>query len=53
MSASGPKDLFLRVTLGPDVAIGPGKAALLEGVARTGSISAAGRTLGIGKEHRS
>jgi molybdate transport system regulatory protein len=47
MTASAPKDIFLRVTLGPDVALGPGKAALLEGVARTGSISAAGRTLGM------
>jgi len=47
MHESGPKDLFLRVTLGPDVTIGPGKAALLEGVAQTGSISAAGRTLGM------
>ena len=37
----------LRVVLAPDVAIGPGKADLLEGVAETGSIAAAGRRLGM------
>jgi molybdate transport system regulatory protein len=47
MSGNPPNDLFLRVTLGPDVSIGPGKAALLEGIAQTGSISAAGRALGM------
>lgn len=47
MPAADPNDLFLRVNLGPAVALGPGKAALLEGIAETGSISAAGRALGM------
>jgi molybdate transport system regulatory protein len=37
---SGP---YLRVLLEPDVAFGPGKADLLEGIDATGSIAAAGR----------
>jgi molybdate transport system regulatory protein len=37
----------LRVVLAPDVALGPGKADLLEAVAGTGSIAAAGRALGM------
>lgn len=37
----------LRIVLAPDVAIGPGKADLLEGIATTGSIAAAGRRLGM------
>lgn len=39
--------LHLRVTLDRDVAIGPGKADLLEGIADTGSIAAAGRRMGM------
>lgn len=39
--------LHLRVTLERDVAIGPGKADLLEGIAATGSIAAAGRQMGM------
>jgi molybdate transport system regulatory protein len=35
----------LRIVLGPDIAIGPGKAAILEGVKQTGSIAAAGRRM--------
>jgi molybdate transport system regulatory protein len=35
----------LRVVLAPGVALGPGKADLLEAIAATGSISAAGRKL--------
>ena len=35
----------LRVVLGPGIALGPGKADLLEAIATTGSISAAGRQL--------
>ena len=35
----------LRVLRGSDVAIGPGKADLLEAIVRTGSIAAAGRTM--------
>lgn len=38
----------LRLVLGPDIAIGPGKAAILEEIKKTGSISAAGRTMGMG-----
>lgn len=37
----------LRVNLDARVALGPGKADLLDAVAATGSISAAGRRLGI------
>jgi len=37
----------LRVVLQRDIAIGPGKADLLEGIAATGSISAAARRLGM------
>ena len=37
----------LRILLGPDIALGPGKAALLEALARTGSISAAAREMGM------
>lgn len=37
----------LRILLGAEIAIGPGKADLLEAIVRTGSISAAGRELGM------
>jgi molybdate transport system regulatory protein len=37
----------LRVTRGDTIAIGPGKVALLEAIAETGSISAAARQLGM------
>jgi molybdate transport system regulatory protein len=39
--------LRLRVMLGPHIAIGPGKADLLEAIERHGSITAAGRALGM------
>lgn len=39
--------LHLRVVLGGDVVMGPGKADLLEGIAETGSIAAAGRRMGM------
>ncbi len=39
--------LHLRVVLGGEVALGPGKAELLEGIAETGSIAAAGRRMGM------
>lgn len=39
--------LQLRLWLGPDCWIGPGKADLLELIARTGSISEAGRRMGM------
>ena len=42
--ASQPK---LRVQLGHAIAIGPGKAELLEHIAETGSISAAARRMGM------
>jgi len=38
---------FLRLYFSDAEMMGPGKAALLEGIARTGSISAAGRELGM------
>lgn len=37
----------LRILLGADIAIGPGKADLLDAVARSGSISAAAREMGM------
>ncbi|MCE7797175.1 LysR family transcriptional regulator [Sphingobium sufflavum] len=36
-----------RLYCGEDIAMGPGKVALLEAIAREGSISAAGRALGM------
>lgn len=39
--------LRFRLVLEPDIAIGPGKADLLEGVRDTGSIAAAARRLGM------
>jgi molybdate transport system regulatory protein len=46
-----PAEQHIKVKLqaynGPEIAIGPGKAALLEAIDRTGSISAAGRELGL------
>lgn len=47
---SGPSfspRLRFRLVLGPDIAVGPGKADLLAAVAETGSISAAGRSMGM------
>jgi molybdate transport system regulatory protein len=35
----------LRIDLEPDIAIGPGKADILEGIKETGSIAAAGRRM--------
>lgn len=37
----------LRVFNGPEIALGPGKARLLRGIAATGSLSAAARELGM------
>jgi molybdate transport system regulatory protein len=37
----------VRILIGAVVAIGPGKADLLEAIGRTGSISAAGREMGM------
>lgn len=54
-SAAGPTNgsehggvkVAARVMLGRAIAMGPGKADLLAAVARTGSIAAAGRDLGL------
>src|ERR1700739_2121134 len=43
---NAPK-LMLRVDLGSGRALGPGKIRLLEAIEETGSISQAGRTLGM------
>jgi molybdate transport system regulatory protein len=44
MAADGPHlKLKAQLYLGEEIAMGPGKADLLEALARTGSISAAGR----------
>lgn len=39
--------LRLRIVFGPQAMLGPGKADLLEAIRETGSISAAGRRLGM------
>jgi len=44
---SEPPHLRLRLQLGRSVMIGPGKADLLAAVAATGSITAAGRSMGM------
>jgi molybdate transport system regulatory protein len=43
----GPLWLKLQVACGDALAMGPGKAALIEAIAEHGSISAAGRALGM------
>ena len=43
----GPLKLKAQLLCGDAVALGPGKADLLEAIGREGSISAAGRALGI------
>lgn len=45
--ASKPPRPLFRLILGQPIAIGPGKADLLAAVAETGSISAAGRSMGM------
>ena len=42
-----PPTLRLRIVFGPGEMMGPGKADLLEGIARTGSIAAAGRAMAM------
>lgn len=45
---SSPRlDLKLRLLCADEIALGPGKADLLDAIARTGSISAAARELGM------
>lgn len=39
--------LKAQILCGDEIAMGPGKAALLEAIAREGSISAAGRAMGM------
>lgn len=46
-SARGHAKPTLRVLLGAAIAIGPGKADLLEAIAQTGSISAAAKRMGM------
>lgn len=43
----GRRALTLRLALGEGVALGPGKAELLEGIRDAGSIAAAGRRMGM------
>ncbi len=43
--------LSLRINLDPGGRIGPGKVALLEGIARLGSISAAARAMNMSYKH--
>ena len=40
-------DLRLRLYLGDEIALGPGKADLLEAIQAAGSIAAAGRSMGM------
>ena len=48
MTADRPDPtLRLRIVFAPGAMIGPGKADLLDGIARTGSIAAAGRDMGM------
>ncbi|WP_372884276.1 winged helix-turn-helix domain-containing protein [Shimia sp.] len=44
---SHPARFRLRLVFGPEDWMGPGKAELLEHIAATGSISAAGRAMGM------
>lgn len=46
MTGDFPK-VRLRIVLAPGVALGPGKADLLQGIAETGSIRSAGRRLSM------
>ncbi len=43
----GDTGVQLRFSIGPGIRLGPGKADLLQGIKETGSISAAGRRLGM------
>ncbi|MDP6352809.1 MAG: LysR family transcriptional regulator [Alphaproteobacteria bacterium] len=42
-----PRTLRIRLLFGPEVAIGPGKVALLDAIRETGSISAAARRMSM------
>ena len=47
MIMTGPLKIKLQLFCGDEIAMGPGKADLLEAIAREGSISGAGRALGM------
>lgn len=47
MTAKAALDLKLRILAGKEIAMGPGKADLLEAIGREGSISGAGRAMGM------
>ncbi len=47
MAAHGPLKITARLACGDGYAIGPGKASVLKAIADHGSISAAGRALGM------
>ena len=47
MSGFSDAKIRLRIVMGDDHRIGPGKVDLLEAIARTGSIAAGGRELGM------
>jgi molybdate transport system regulatory protein len=47
MPNAGPLKVKVQLVCGADTAMGPGKADILEAIDNTGSISAAGRELGI------
>lgn len=47
MSITGRLKINVQILRGSEPAIGPGKALVLDAIARTGSISAAGRDLGM------
>lgn len=46
-TAARDPQLRLRILFGPEAMMGPGKADLLEHIAETGSIAAAGRAMGM------
>lgn len=47
MIRTGPLKIKIQIFCGDEIAMGPGKADLLEAIEREGSISAAGRALGM------
>ena len=47
VAESGMLSIKTRLYCGPEIAMGPGKASLLEAIAGQGSISGAGRALGM------
>ena len=47
MPTDTPGRLRIRIVFDEDEMIGPGKADLLDGIARTGSIAGAGREMGM------